>query len=107
MDITAPGKLWALIAVIVGCFAVIISAVLTDAGAEVYASVTALLTLVVGYLVGNGTGAKAGHVSVPPFQPTPTRQLEILAKIAEEDLPYKEREHVERLLSRTKEVEES
>jgi len=85
VDVTAPGKLIALVAVIVGCFAFLVAAVITSAGAEVYAVVTPVLTLVVGYLVGNGTGARHGFVSVPPFQPKPKRQLEVLQRIVDED----------------------
>ena len=105
MDVTAPGKLIALTAVIVGCFAVIIVGVFRDAGAEVIAPIVGVLTLVVGYLIGNGTGARQGHVSVPPFQPKPLRQVELLTRVLEEDLPFKERERVERLIARTREVE--
>lgn len=107
MDITAPGKLIGLVAVIVGCFAVLIVAIITKAGPEIYSPVLALLTLVVGYLVGNGTGAKAGHVSVPPFQPKPLRQAEFLARVLEEDLPFKERDRIQRLIQRTRETEET
>lgn len=103
VDITAPWKL-AVIALVAACLIAYIT--VGELNGDVDTSQAwALLTLVVGYLIGNGTGARKGFVSVPPFQPTPARQAEILAKILEEDLPYKEREKVERLVQRTKEVE--
>lgn len=105
VDVTNPGKLIALVAVILGAFAVIIVAMLVDAEAALITSMVGLLGTAMGYIVGNGAGAKQGFVSVPPFQPTPARQAEILTKILEEDLSYKEREKVERLVARTKEVE--
>lgn len=109
VDITAPGKLYGLLLTVVGCFALLIVIVIKgDGGSETIAlmsPVVALLTLLIGYLVANGTGATKGIVSVPPFQPKPHRQLEYLASIAEEDLPFKERDRIERLVQRTKEVE--
>ena len=105
VDVTNPGKLIALVAVLVGAFAVIIVAMLTDGQGELITSMVGLLGTAMGYIVGNGAGAKQGFVSVPPFQPTPARQAEILAKILEEDLSYKEREKVERLVQRTREAE--
>jgi xanthosine utilization system XapX-like protein len=106
VDITAPGKLAALIAVVMGAFVVIIVAMIVDADAPLITSMVGLLGTAMGYLVGNGTGAAKGFVSVPPFQPTPSRQAEILSRIMEEDLPFKEKEKVERLVARTKEAEE-
>jgi hypothetical protein len=106
VDVTAPGKLIALVAVILGAFAVIIVAMVTHAEAALITSMVGLLGTAMGYLVGNGVGAKAGFVSVPPFQPTPARQAETLMKILEEDLPFKERDKVQRLIQRTKQAEE-
>jgi hypothetical protein len=105
VDITNPGKLIALVAVLVGAFAVIIVAILNNSDASLVTSMVGLLGTVMGYLVGNGAGANKGFVSVPPFQPTPLRQAEILTKILSEDLPFKEREQVETLVKRTKEAE--
>lgn len=85
VDITNKGKLIALIAVVLGAFAVIIVAVIADADASLVTSMVGLLGTTLGYLVGNGSGAAKGFVSVPPFQPAPNRQLEILTKIVEED----------------------
>lgn len=103
MDITAPWKLAALGVVAVGLITYLIVAMVTGKGDTNQAWL--ILSAISFYLIGNGTGARKGFVSVPPFQPKPTRQLEILAKIAEEDLPFKERERVERLVARTREAE--
>ena len=105
VDVTNPGKLIALVAVLVGAFAVIIVAMFTGSEPALITSMVGLLGTAMGYIVGNGAGAKQGFVSVPPFQPTPARQAEILAKILEEDLPFKEKDKVERLVKRTREVE--
>ena len=104
VDVTAPGKLFALLAVVLGAFAVIVVAILTDAEAAIITSMVGLLGTTLGYLVGNGTGAARGFVSVPPFQPAPSRQLEILTRIVEEDLELKQR--AERLIQRTKQDDE-
>ena len=85
MDVTNKGKLAALIAVVLGAFAVIIVAMITEADSALITSMVGLLGTAMGYVVGNGAGAAKGFVSVPPFQPAPNRQLEILTKIVEED----------------------
>jgi len=72
IEITAPGKLIALILVLLGCFAYIIVAALTGAGDTTPAWAT--LTLVVGYLVGNGVGARNGITTVAPMGPKGTDQ---------------------------------
>jgi hypothetical protein len=86
VDVTAPGKLIALAVVIGGAFAVIIVGMVSGSDEAIITSMVGLIGTVMGYLVGNGAGAKAGFVSVPPFQPTPSRQLELLTKIVQEDL---------------------
>ena len=63
VGITAPGKLAALLVALIGCFAYII---FRD-GESVHAWATT--TLIVGYLVGNGVGAKQGQTTVPPLSP--------------------------------------
>lgn len=69
VQLTAPGKLIALSLVIVGCFAYIIASLF---GANVDTTPAwATLTLVVGYLIGNGTGARRGVESVPVWAPVP------------------------------------
>jgi hypothetical protein len=78
IDVTAPGKLAALCLVVVGCFVYIIVSLIQAQGADTTPA-WALLTLVVGYLIGNGTGAAKGVPTVAPFAPTPERQIERLA----------------------------
>lgn len=67
MTLTAPGKLAALLAVIVGCFVYIIVTRVTHEGDVTPAWAT--ITLVTGYLVGNGTGAVRGVPQAPVFAP--------------------------------------
>ena len=71
VDVTAPGKLIALCLVIVGCFAYILTTIITSSGDATPA--WALMTLIVGYLIGNGTGARKGQETVAPFSPRPRR----------------------------------
>lgn len=63
VQVTAPGKLAALLLVLAGCFAYVI---FRDGDST---QAWATLTLVVGYLVGNGAGAKRGQETVSPFSP--------------------------------------
>lgn len=74
VEITNPGKLAALCLVIVGCFAYITAALITGTGDTTPAWAT--LTLVVGYLVGNGSGARKGENTVAPFSPAPEIRIE-------------------------------
>lgn len=67
VEVTAPGKLLALLIVIVGCIAFIIAAVFVKGTDTTPAWAT--LTLVVGYLVGNGAGARKGITTAAPFAP--------------------------------------
>ena len=68
MQLTSPGKLVAILAVIIGCFAFIVAAALGDNGQDTTPA-WATLTLVTGYLIGNGTGAKRGEPQQPVFSP--------------------------------------
>jgi len=76
VELTAPGKLLALLLVIIGCFGYIIVATWTGQGDTTPAWAT--LTLVVGYLIGNGTGARKGQPTIAPFTPSAERQIERL-----------------------------
>jgi hypothetical protein len=69
-QVTAPGKLWALMLVIGGCFAYLVA----NAGDPTPAWAT--ITLATGYLVGNGVGALRGQASAAVF--TPAREPELL-----------------------------
>lgn len=68
VEVTAPGKLAALLVVLIGCFTYIIAVTVSGADADTTPA-WATLTLVVGYLVGNGVGAKAGVQTIPPLSP--------------------------------------
>lgn len=78
VEITAPGKLLLLAIVAAGCLAIIIVSMITGSGDSTPAWGT--LTLVVGYLIGNGVGAKRGIVSVPPLSTSPEKQLQVIEK---------------------------
>jgi hypothetical protein len=65
VDITAPGKLLALCLIIVGCMSYIIITVISGKGDVTPAWAT--LTLITGYLIGNGVGAARGAASTPVF----------------------------------------
>lgn len=67
MNIQSPGKLVALAIVIVGCFAFILIAAQQDLDTT---PAWSMLTLVVGYLIGNGAGALKGEEQKPVFTPT-------------------------------------
>lgn len=96
MDVTAPGKLYALIAVICGAFAVIIVGMLTDTSDALVTSMVGLIGSTIGYLVGNATGARNGTVTVPPLSPSPQneRMRHRLVELIAEDLgqPHPEKE---------------
>lgn len=68
VELTAPGKLLALCLVIVACAAYIIIELVRDVGADT-SPAWATMTLVVGYLVGNGAGARRGQPQEPVFAP--------------------------------------
>lgn len=68
VDVTAPGKLLALCMVILGCFAYILLAAAGISAVDTTPA-WATLTLVTGYLIGNGTGARRGIETTPIFSP--------------------------------------
>lgn len=68
MNLTAPGKLIVLLVIIVGCFAYICASVVTDNGTDTTPA-WAAITLITGYLIGNGTGALRGTPQAPVFAP--------------------------------------
>jgi len=68
LDLVAPGKLLVLALTVVGCFAYIVASIFVDGQDTTPA--WALMTLVVGYLIGNGTGAIKGVAQAPIFQPS-------------------------------------
>lgn len=65
MDLTAPGKLAVILVTIIGCFAYII------AGDGDTTPAWATITMLSGYLIGNGAGAKNGVPQAPVFAPKP------------------------------------
>jgi hypothetical protein len=68
LDLVAPGKLLVLALTVIGCFAYIVASLFVDSVDTTPA--WALMTLIVGYLIGNGTGASRGVSQAPVFQPT-------------------------------------
>lgn len=66
MDINAPGKLILLAIIATGCVAFIIVCLFTGGDAT---PAWATLTLITGYLIGNGVGAKRGQPQEPVFKP--------------------------------------
>lgn len=79
VEITNPGKLIILGLLVAGLVGYLITATITGAGDT--AQAWAALTLIVGYLIGNGSGARAGQVTVPPLSPTPEKQLEVVQEV--------------------------
>lgn len=79
VDVTAKGKLIVLSIMVLGLFGYIVVANITGNGDTGQA--WAALTLIVGYLIGNGVGAARGQVTVPPLSPTPEKQLETVTKV--------------------------
>lgn len=67
VDITAPGKLLLLSIVSCGCIAVIITNMVTGNGDTTAAWAT--LASIIGYVIGNGVGAKRGVEQAPVFSP--------------------------------------
>jgi len=68
VELTAPGKLLALCIVLVGCLAYITAAMFMTVPADTTPA-WATVTLVTGYLIGNGTGARRGIATAPTFSP--------------------------------------
>jgi hypothetical protein len=68
VDLVAPGKLLVLGLTVVGCFAYIVASIFVS-GTDTTPA-WALMTLIVGYLIGNGAGALRGVPQAPVFQPT-------------------------------------
>lgn len=68
VEVAAPGKLLVLTVVILGCFGFIIGSMVWNNSED---TVVAWVTIgsVVGYLTGNGVGAKKGQETVAPFVP--------------------------------------
>lgn len=69
LDLVAPGKLLVLGLTVVGCFAYIVTSLFAS-GVDTTPA-WALMTLIVGYLIGNGAGALKGIAQAPVFQPNP------------------------------------
>ena len=69
MTVAAPGKLIVLALVAVGCLIVIIVGMVT--GNDTTAAWGALMAII-GYLVGNGAGARRGQEQIPVFAPPET-----------------------------------
>jgi NhaP-type Na+/H+ or K+/H+ antiporter len=67
VDLVAPGKLLVLALTVVGCFAYIVASLFHQADTT---PAWALMTLIVGYLIGNGVGAVRGVAQAPIFKPT-------------------------------------
>jgi hypothetical protein len=61
--LTAPGKLAALLTIVVGCFVALIAGELDQT------TFVAIVGPICGYLVGNGTGALKGQSTVGVFAP--------------------------------------
>ena len=70
MELTAPGKLAAIIVILLGSFVFIIANTVASNGTET-APAWATITLVCGYLIGNGLGAKRGQSSGPVWTTAP------------------------------------
>ena len=67
MELNAPGKLILLSIVALGCIGYIITCQFTHGDAT---PAWATLTLITGYLIGNGAGARKGQPQEPVFKPT-------------------------------------
>jgi hypothetical protein len=70
VDLVAPGKLAVLGLTVLGCFGYIIAATFAQSADTTPA--WALMTLIVGYLIGNGVGAIRGVAQAPVFTPSTT-----------------------------------
>lgn len=68
-DISAPGKLIALLVALTGCFVYIIVVTVVESATGDTAPAWAAITLMVGYIIGNGVGAARGVQTVGPFRP--------------------------------------
>lgn len=69
MNLVSPGKLGILALIVAGCFAYIVAAVATGNGETTPAWAT--ITLIAGYVTGNGVGALRGTSQAPLFAPKP------------------------------------
>jgi hypothetical protein len=73
VDLTAPGKLLVLGLVVLGCFSFIVASMFVTTPGDTTPA-WATLTLVVGYLIGNGAGARKGIEQAPVFTPSKDEQ---------------------------------
>lgn len=82
IDLVAPGKLLVLGLTVIGCFAYIVASTFHPADTT---PAWALMTLVVGYLIGNGVGAVRGVPQAPIFQPSAENvAAKVVTKAADE-----------------------
>lgn len=68
VELAAPGKLLVIALVVLGCFGFIIVAQFTNNGNDTAIAWTTLGSTI-GYLLGNGAGARRGQETVAPFAP--------------------------------------
>lgn len=68
VELAAPGKLLLIALIVIGCFGYIIAAQFTNNGNDTAIAWTTLGSAM-GYLLGNGVGARRGQESVAPFAP--------------------------------------
>lgn len=78
LELTAPGKLIAIIVVLVGSFGFIIANALAANGTDNTAA-WATITLVTGYLIGNGVGAHRGETNASVWSPAGTAAAQAAA----------------------------
>lgn len=71
MQLTSPGKLAVLVLALVGAFVGMFTHTMPDSTA------IAIIGHVVGYVVGNGTGALRGNPQAPLFAPKPTTEQSV------------------------------
>lgn len=75
VELTAPGKLLALCIVLVGCLAYVTAAMFVAVPIDT-SPAWATIALVVGYLIGNGVGARRGVTTAPTFSPASPAEVE-------------------------------
>jgi hypothetical protein len=63
MELTSPGKLAVLVIALVGAFVGLFTGTVDDAAA------VGIITAILGYVIGNGVGAKRGTPQAPLFAP--------------------------------------
>lgn len=83
VDLVAPGKLLVLALTVIGCFAYIVASLFHPTDTT---PAWALMTLVVGYLIGNGVGAVKGVAQAPVFQPTSPEKVAANQVVAEAEV---------------------